>query len=163
MFQALEILTVLVVAVAMALALAHALELPGKMRLSKEQYLAVQPIYYPGFTFGGIAEPLGLIMTLALIVLTPPFSGTYWLTAGAFVSLLAMHAIYWMVTHPVNNYWLKEQQPEGAGKRFFSFRSHRDANEPDWTVLRDRWERSHLLRAIFGLVSLILLVAAVAA
>ncbi|MBB4274373.1 hypothetical protein [Rhizobium mongolense] len=50
MFQALEILTVLIVAVAMALALAHALELPGKMRLSKEQYLAVQPIYYPGFT-----------------------------------------------------------------------------------------------------------------
>ncbi|MBB4228085.1 hypothetical protein [Rhizobium mongolense] len=40
MFQALEILTVLIVAVAMALALAHALELPGKMRLSKEQYLA---------------------------------------------------------------------------------------------------------------------------
>ena len=40
----------------MALALAHALERPGKMRLSKE--LAIQPIYYPGFTFGGTAEPM---------------------------------------------------------------------------------------------------------
>lgn len=74
-----------------------------------------------------------------------------------------MHAIYWMVTHPVNNFWLTENQPEGAGKRFFSFRSHAEAEAPDWTVLRDRWERSHLLRAVFGLVSLILLVAAVAA
>jgi hypothetical protein len=162
MFQALEILTVLVVAVAMALALAHALELPGKMKLSKEQYLAVQPIYYPGFTFGGVAEPLGLVMILALIVLMPPFTGTYWLTAGAFVALLAMHAIYWMVTHPVNNFWLKENQLEGAGKRFFSFRSHGDGEAPDWTVLRDRWERSHIFRAVFGLISLILLVAAIA-
>jgi hypothetical protein len=40
-------------AVTMALSLAHALELPGKLRLGKEQYLAVQPIYYPGFTIGG--------------------------------------------------------------------------------------------------------------
>jgi hypothetical protein len=61
MLGALEILTVLVVAVAMALALAHALELPGKLRLTKAQYLAVQPIYYPGFTIGGVAEPLGLL------------------------------------------------------------------------------------------------------
>jgi hypothetical protein len=58
-FEVLQVLTVLLVAVAMALALAHALELPGKLRLSKEQYLAVQPIYYPGFTFGGWPSPPG--------------------------------------------------------------------------------------------------------
>jgi hypothetical protein len=34
MFDILQVLTVLLVAVAMALALAHALELPGKMRLT---------------------------------------------------------------------------------------------------------------------------------
>ncbi|MEX2691353.1 hypothetical protein [Rhizobium mongolense] len=39
--------------------------------------MPVQPIDYPGFIFGGVAEPLCLIMILALIVLTPPFSGTY--------------------------------------------------------------------------------------
>ena len=49
----LEVLTVLLVAVAMGLALAHALELPGKLRFSREAYLQVQPIYYPGFTIGG--------------------------------------------------------------------------------------------------------------
>jgi hypothetical protein len=36
--------------------LAHALEWPGKLRLSREHYLAVQPIYYPGFTYSGFAR-----------------------------------------------------------------------------------------------------------
>jgi hypothetical protein len=53
MFEILQIVTLLLVAIAMAQSLAHALEFPGKLRLSREQYLAVQPIYYPGFTIGG--------------------------------------------------------------------------------------------------------------
>ncbi|CAN5853005.1 hypothetical protein BH20PSE1_BH20PSE1_12420 [soil metagenome] len=62
MFSVLQVLTVILVAVAMALALAHALELPGKMRLDKETYYAMQPIYYPGFTIGGgIGEAGGTI------------------------------------------------------------------------------------------------------
>ncbi len=52
MFITLQVATLVLVAIAMALALAHALELPGKLRLSKEEYLTVQPIYYPGFTIG---------------------------------------------------------------------------------------------------------------
>jgi hypothetical protein len=63
MFRVLQVLTVILVAVAFALSLAHALELPGKMRLDKETYYAVQPIYYPGFTIGGISEPVGIILT----------------------------------------------------------------------------------------------------
>ena len=50
MFDILQVVTVLLVAVAMALTLAHALELPGKMRLTKDVYYAMQHIYYPGFT-----------------------------------------------------------------------------------------------------------------
>jgi len=71
MLLVIKIPTVLIVAVAMALALAHALELPGKLRLSKEQYLGVQRIYYPGFTIGAAAEPVGLLLTLVLLLLTP--------------------------------------------------------------------------------------------
>jgi hypothetical protein len=41
---------------ALAFALAHAAALPGKLRLSKEAYLAVQTIYYPGFTLGAFSE-----------------------------------------------------------------------------------------------------------
>jgi hypothetical protein len=164
-FEVLQVLTVLLVAVAMALALAHALELPGKLRLSKEQYLAVQPIYYPGFTFGGMAAPAGLAMVLLLLCLTPLRSTAFWLTAGALAALFAMHAAYWFVTHPVNNFWLKDFTPAAAGSRFFSFDPFRRTDDPrivEWTRLRDRWEYSHLLRAGLGLTSLTLLAAAVA-
>jgi hypothetical protein len=64
MHIALEVLAVILAAVTMSLALAHALELPGKLRLSKEHYLAVQAIYYPGFTIAGIAEVGSIIAAL---------------------------------------------------------------------------------------------------
>ncbi|MGH6768176.1 MAG: DUF1772 domain-containing protein [Xanthobacteraceae bacterium] len=165
MFLALQIVSVVLVAVAMALTLAHALELPGKQRLPREQYLTVQQIYYPGFTIGGIAEPLGMLALLALMFVTPPQSAAFWLTAGAFVSLLAMHGAYWLLTHPVNNFWLRDFKLKGASAGFFAFDplNRAGGGEPDWTALRDRWEFSHVLRAGFGLLGLILLVAAVAA
>jgi hypothetical protein len=164
MFHILQIVTILLVAVAMAMALAHALELPGKMRLSKEAYLAMQPIYYPGFTIGGtVGEAGGMLATLLLAFLTPAGSVEFWLTLGAFLSLLAMHAVYWVVTHPVNNFWLKDFKLTGFGAGFFSFGiPRRNGSSPDGTVLRDRWEYSHVWRAVLALLSLTLLVAAVA-
>jgi hypothetical protein len=161
MFLALQIVCVLLVAVTMALSLAHALELPGKLKLPKEAYLAVQPIYYPGFTIGGAAEPLSLIAVLALLLLTP--RGTaFWLTAGAFVALALAHATYWLVTHPVNKFWLKDAELTGAGASFFAVGGGPRGEAPDWTALRDRWEYSHLARAGLVFLSLTLLVAAVA-
>lgn len=164
MFQALQILSVLLVAVAMALALAHALELPGKLRLSRDAYVAVQPIYYPGFTIGGVVgEVGGLLALLLLTIVTPGGSATFWLTLGGFLALAAMHGVYWLVTHPVNNFWLKDVDLSRAGARFFSFGVERgaDARTLDWTVLRDRWEYSHVVRAGFALLSLALLATAV--
>jgi hypothetical protein len=160
---ALEVATVLVVAMAMALALAHALELPGKLRLARREYLAVQTIYYPGFSFGGIAEPLGLLLTFILILLAPPGSAAFWLLVSAFAALLAMHGCYWLLTHPVNNFWLKDFKLGGGAARFFGFAAlHTEHGEPDWKALRDRWELSHVVRAGFGLLALALLVTAVA-
>ncbi|MGH8719251.1 MAG: hypothetical protein ACREV0_09985 [Burkholderiales bacterium] len=76
MFSVLQVLTVILVAVAMALSLAHALELPGKMRLSKDAYFTMQPIYCPGFTIGGaIGEAGGMIATFVLLFLTPVGTG----------------------------------------------------------------------------------------
>lgn len=164
MFTALQVLAVTLAAVAMALALAHALELPGKMRLSEEQYLTVQPIYYPGFTIGGMAEPAALLVTLLLLILTP-VGAAFWLTLGALVALVAMHAAYWLLTHPVNNFWLKDFELKGPAAGFFSFIPLNRTDDPgklDWTALRDRWEISHVMRAVLGLAGLLLLVAAVA-
>jgi hypothetical protein len=45
-----EVITVCLVAVTMALALAHSFELPGKMRLSRDNYIATQTIYYLRWT-----------------------------------------------------------------------------------------------------------------
>src|SRR5205823_4785915 len=71
MIAALQFLCAVASAVAMSLALAHALELPGKLRLGREQYLAVQAIYYPGFTIGGVAEPLTIITLGAWLLMLP--------------------------------------------------------------------------------------------
>ena len=47
MLISLRVFTVLLVAVTMGLALAHALELPGKLRLDERTYLSVQAIFIP--------------------------------------------------------------------------------------------------------------------
>jgi hypothetical protein len=163
MSQVLQVLAVLLVAVAMALALAHALELPGKLRLPKDQYLAVQPIYYPGFTIGGAAEPLGLVTVLVLLLSTPAGRLEFWLMVGAFAALLAMHAAYWLLTHPVNNFWLKGFKLKRLGAGFFAFDPFKrtpDSGSEEWTLLRDRWEFSHVVRAGLGVLSLTFLVTA---
>ena len=116
----LEVLSVILVAIAMALALAHALELPGKTRLGKEQYLAVQTIYYPGFTLGGIAEPAAIIAVLALLLVGPEGTARAWLTAGALVALITMHLVFWIMTQPVNRFWLSDTQLTAPAQRFFS-------------------------------------------
>ncbi|WP_027997559.1 hypothetical protein [Sinorhizobium arboris] len=162
MLVTVEVLTIVLAAIATALALAHALELPGKLRLPKEQYLAVQAIYYPGFTIGGAAEPAALLLTAALLILIPIGTAAFWLTATAFVGLLAMHAAYWILTHPVNNFWLKDTQLGGTSTRFFALGKSAAPENGDWTALRDRWERSHVVRAALGLVSLVLLATAIA-
>src|SRR5262245_15874498 len=111
MFEMLQVVSVLLVALAMAMSVGHALELPGKMRLDKQTYYAAQPIYYPGFTIGGgIGEIGGTISTLVLLLLTPPGSRVFWLTLAALLGLVAMQAVYWLFTHPVNRFWLKDEK-----------------------------------------------------
>jgi Domain of unknown function (DUF1772) len=166
MFDTLQVLTALLVAVAMSLALAHALELPGKMRLSKDAYYAIQPIYYPGFTIGGFAEPAGLILTIILLFLTPLGTTDFWLTLAALLGLIGMQVVYWLFTHPVNKFWLHDQKLSGLGSGFFSLgadqsRPQNETGLADWTNLRDRWEYSHVARAGLGLASLTALVIAV--
>jgi Domain of unknown function (DUF1772) len=168
MLLTLRVVTVFLVAVAMSLALAHALELPGKMRLDMKTYKAVQSIYYPGFTYGGLAEGLGMVATLALLLVTPAHQLAFWWILTAFVALLSMHAVYWVVTHPVNKYWLRETRLEGFGERFFSLDPVKqgaasEEGADDWKTLRDRWEYSHVVRAVLAVIALLALLVAVAA
>ena len=167
MLHALQVLALLLVSIAMALSLAHALELPGKLRLPREAYISVQPMYYPGFTIGGlVGEVGGILATLVLLLATPSGTTSFWLIFVALIALLAMHAVYWVMTHPVNGFWLRGEQIGRSSAGFFAFDPMgqiRAIGHPrvNWTSLRDRWEYSHVVRAALALVALILLAIAV--
>lgn len=166
MFEVLRVLAVLTVVLAAIPAVAHALELPGKMRLTKETYFEIQRIYYPGFTFAGIGEPAALLSTIILLFLVPVGSTDFWLTIVALCGLIGMQAVYWLVTHPVNRFWLHGQHLSRAGRGFFSFALARRSTAEgatrsvEWTDLRDRWEYSHVVRAALSAISLTSLVVA---
>ena len=169
MFLMLQIATVFLVSIAWAQALSHALEFPGKLRLGKDAYMTVQSIYYPGFTIGGaVGEGLGMLATLVLLLMTGTSSPAFRWTLVAFLALIAMHATYWIMTHPVNKFWLKDHDLQGFGARFFSIgtRGRDTAAEADpdevWAMLRNRWEYSHIIRAAFAAVALLALIVAVA-
>ncbi len=154
MENALHIVSLLLVSFAMALSLAHALELPGKMRLDKDAYMTVQQIYYPGFTAGGFSEVAALVTLVALLSLQPYGTAQFWWSAAALALLAAVHAIYWIFTHPVNNFWLKDVKLSGFGNSFFS-RFAGTGREDEWKRLRDVWEYSHVARAILAILSLV--------
>ncbi len=48
MTGALQFLNLVIAGIVLATTAGHALEFPGKMRLSKDEYLTTQQIYYPG-------------------------------------------------------------------------------------------------------------------
>lgn len=161
MLQALQITALLLVAVAWAFSLAHAAEMPGKMRLDRSTYLSVQQIYYPGFTLGGIAEPLAVVALALLLAASPGDEG--WI-AVALAATAATHLVYWLLTHPVNRQWVALQRSASAamgkaGSTFFG--TGREAAESDWRELRNRWERSHLIRAGLMTIALVALTFAV--
>lgn len=164
MLASAQVVTLLLVALAMATAVAHALELPGKMRLPRDTYLAVQSIYYPGFLIGGgLGEFAGMLGTVVLLFLTPGRSTAFWLTLSACILMLMMHLIFWVFTQPVNRFWLRHQQMATAGAAFFEVRASKDSDTREWTALRDQWEYSHLSRAILSFIAVALLAAAIAA
>lgn len=147
----LSVLALLLVAVTMGLALAHALEFPGKLRLDEATYRAVQQIYYPGFTIGGLVGELGALLVLpVLLFVTPVGSERFWWTAAALGFLVLGHATYWVVTHPINSAWLKHTNLTGLSRSFFMLFS---APKADWRHMRNIWEYSHIARACLATLS----------
>jgi hypothetical protein len=145
MITTLSLVALFLVAVTMGLSLAHALEFPGKLRLDEPAYRAVQTIYYPGFTTGGlIGEFGGMVALVALMTITPTATERFWWAAAALSLVLIGHATYWVVTHPVNAAWLKDTNLTGMSKMFFGVFSAPDA---DWKHMRNVWEYSHIARA----------------
>jgi hypothetical protein len=166
MFVTLQVVSVLLVSVGMALAAAHALELPGKLRLDREHYNATQSIYYPAFTITGlVGEAGGLGSTLLLVLATPVQSASLGWTVAAFLALSAMHGAYWTITHPANQFWLLRTPTSSIAPVGF-FATHPLPRPPmaatGWSRMRSRWEYSHILRAVLGGISLLALVTGLA-
>ncbi|TPK55912.1 DUF1772 domain-containing protein [Mesorhizobium sp. B2-4-19] len=158
MFGLLQVAAVMIVALPTALSVAHALELPGKMRLDERTYRAVQHIYYPGFTIGGAAEPLSIVVTGLMLFLAPFGTAAFWIILIAFLAMLATVAIYWIAIHPVNKYWMEGAALGASGAAFFEVGEKGDGPKPRWTELRDRWEYAHVARAVLTSIGLLALV-----
>jgi hypothetical protein len=90
-----------------------------------------------------------------MLLFWPPPGSRFWWALAAVASLIAMHLTYWFVTHPVNRAWTKNLRLTGPGAEFFALFG-RDISG-DWLRLRDVWERSHLVRAALGVISLVCL------
>ena len=132
-------------AVGFGLTFAHVLEIPGKRQLTGVEWLKVQQTFYGGYAvFGGIAEVGGLVTSLGLLALDRRRGGrALWplLSAVAFAGMLAD---FWFGNQPVNNQtvlWTPETVPA------------------DWMDLRDRWDMSHTLSAVFAAVAFLSLLA----
>ena len=165
---ALKVSAEVFVAAAMALSLAYALEYPGKMQLDRSTYVAVQRIYYPAFSLGrGISEGLAIVLTFILLLVTPGGTERFNWTAAAFSSLLAMQAVYWTITYPVENFWIEQSEFGRASRRYYGLSAIAQAValrefENLWPALQQRWEISQIARAFFGFVSVVTTAVAVA-
>lgn len=108
---------------------------------------------------GLVGEAGGMLATLIMALLTlgsPGFS----LALGAFLAMIVMHGIYWVFTHPVNNFWVRDVELSGLGSTFFSaFAPKTEAG--DWKSMRDVWEYSHVARAALAMLSLLAITIAV--
>jgi hypothetical protein len=144
------------VTIVLCTTLTHVLEWAGKMRLDREAHIATQSIYYPGFTVAGFAEVVAIVAAAALLSVSSQSGRALWLNATAAGALVALHVTYWVMTHPVNKFWLKDQKLGGLGKTFFAVgspsASWQAITDPDrlWRQSRDRWELSHAIRAAFA-------------
>lgn len=106
---------------------------------------------------------MSVILTIALLLLTPSDSSDFGLTLVAVLGLIGMQAVYWLFTHPVNKFWVDGETLDRFSSSFFSFGTNRSPSKdktdpPTWTQLRDRRKHSHIARVGLVLLSLMALI-----
>jgi hypothetical protein len=132
-------------ALALGPALAHLLELPNKIGLTREEYLAVQQIY-AGWWMLGIVVLGALLSSLALAIAARRRRREFIPALIAFLCIAGTQAIFWTFTYPANeqtaNWTMLPEQ---------------------WRALRAQWEYSHAAGALLNLGAFIALACAVLA
>jgi hypothetical protein len=132
-------LSILLVALTLAPSAAHLLEMPNKIVLAADDYLAVQQIYHGWALLAVVVFP-AILSTAAYVMILHLQRQPYALAAFGFACLLAGQAIFWMFTYPAN-------QETGNWTML----------PPDWMQLRAQWEYSHATGALFNLSAFVAL------
>ncbi|RBP12895.1 uncharacterized protein DUF1772 [Roseiarcus fermentans] len=130
--------------------LAGAFEVPGDASFSADRYVAIGGLYYPGFTIAGVAEPLAILALGVLLASVARETWPFWLIALALAAEALSHLLYWVLIAPVNGLLLAgDARPAPA-----------EADRNERIALRERWELSHVCRALASTLAFVLLVAA---
>lgn len=136
-------LSLLFTGLALAPALAHLLELPAKIKLTRDSYLTVQQIYR-GWALLGIVIFIALLATLTHAVAARRRRREFMAALAAFLLLAGTQGIFWTFTFPANR----------ATANWTQLPEH-------WETLRSRWEYSHAASAMFNLGAFMSVIAAV--
>jgi hypothetical protein len=132
-------------ALALGPALAHLLELPNKIGLPRDEYLAVQQIYR-GWALLGIVVVGALLSSLALAVAARRHRPEFVPALVAFLCIAGTQAIFWTFTFPANQ-----------------ATDNWTVLPANWEALRVQWEYSHAASAALNLAAVVALIAALLA
>jgi hypothetical protein len=139
-FDIVYFIALLATALAMAAAMAHALELPNKLRFSRDEYFVVQQTYRGWNQLGYLlAVQFAAMVVAAFTARHEP--RLLWPTIIAIAGLISAQAVFWVFTYPTNV----------ATDNWTSI--------PDnWEQLRNTWEYSHAAGAALQVVSMAALI-----
>jgi hypothetical protein len=134
--------TLLATALALGAAMAHALELPNKIGLGRDDYFVVQRAYdgWSNLAYLLVVELVAMVL-LAYLYRRQP--GVLWAAVAAVVCLLLAQAVFWAFTYPAN-----------------VATSNWTVMPDNWEQLRVRWEYSHLAGAFFQVLAMSALIVA---
>ena len=135
-FNLVFFVALLATALALGAALAHALELPNKIGLPRDEYFIVQKAYR-GWNQLAYLLLIEAVSMVAVAVLSRREPQVLWPTIMAILCLVAAQAVFWAFTYPANvatQNWT--------------------AIPENWEALRRRWEYSHAVGAAFQVLAM---------
>jgi hypothetical protein len=135
-YDVLFFVALLATALALGGALAHALELPNKIALPREEYFIVQKAYR-GWNRLALLLIVQLISMIALAFMSRYEPYVLWPTIAAIICLLSAQVLFWTYTYPANvttENWT--------------------TMPANWDVLRRQWEYSHAAGAAFQILAM---------
>ncbi len=141
-YDILFFIALLATALALGAALAHALELPNKIGLPRDEYFIVQKAYL-GWNQLVYLLAVELAAMVAVAYMSRHEPHVLWPVAAAISCLLLAQALFWIFTYPANT----------ATQSW--------TVKPDnWDILRRQWEYSHAAGAALQILAMSSLIVA---